>query len=161
MHRFRSVTVVWGAILALGMIAASACGGASQPTEAPTVLPTVLPTAIVLKQRQPSVTSEQVKANLARSPYLDRTHTQQGVDCIACHKAGTFDSIPAQDVCLTCHGPKYADLAVKTAKQTPNPHNSHLNDEECSTCHGAHRPFVYVCAQCHSEYSYKGRFATE
>jgi hypothetical protein len=148
------------ALLALAFVAG--CGGAAgKPAEAPTVLPTVPPTAIVLAARTPAVTLEQVKANLANSPYLDRTHTQKGLDCITCHKQATYDTIPGKDVCLGCHGPQYTDLAAKTVKQTPNPHNSHLNEADCATCHGVHRPFVYVCQQCHNEFSYQGRFVTK
>jgi hypothetical protein len=161
MHSPRSISALLLCAILLIVVAAGCAASATQPTEAPTVLPTVAPTAIVLKARQPAVTAEQVKANLATSLYLDRSHMQKGFDCVTCHKQAAFDSIPGKDVCLTCHGPKYADLAAKTAQQAPNPHSSHLNDEECATCHGAHRPFVYVCQQCHSDMMYKGRFATK
>jgi fumarate reductase flavoprotein subunit len=142
-------------------LAAVGCGGAARPTEAPTVLPTMAPTAITIATRQPALTADQVKANLATSLYHDRVHMQKGLDCTACHKQAAFDTIPKKETCLTCHGPSYADLATKTATQTPNPHKSHLNDEECSSCHGVHRPFVFVCQSCHSDNVYKGRFATK
>ena len=78
---------------------------------------------------------------------IDR-HTAPGVTCQACHGEAAFTEPVAMAVCTDCHG-SYAELAAKTPWE-PNPHQSHMGEVECSTCHNIHTPSVSFCDQCHA-----------
>jgi hypothetical protein len=43
------------------------------------------------------------------------------------------------------------ELKASTADQHRNPHNSHLGNQDCSTCHQTHEQSVNMCTQCHSD----------
>jgi hypothetical protein len=43
------------------------------------------------------------------------------------------------------------DLQLATAENTRNPHQSHLGDKDCSSCHQTHEQSVNTCTQCHSD----------
>jgi len=152
-------------ILLLAAVALAACGAASSGTEAPTVLPTAVGAAgsrtppADVTPRPIELTEAQVRANLPNSQFHDRKHIDRGYDCPTCHR-GALGADPGKVVCLTCHGPTYTALANRTRALSPNPHATHLGEEPCTTCHGMHWPFVYVCTSCHSEKVYSGRFTT-
>jgi hypothetical protein len=138
-------------VLLLATVVVTGCGGTPTPMPTPAPRPTETP--------KPAITAEQVNAALKSSPYIDEVHIDKGLTCQTCHPQGT-GTPPTAATCLGCHGPAYTDLAAKTKALNPNPHQSHLGEETCTTCHAVHGPFVYACGQCHSEYQYQGRFAT-
>lgn len=51
-------------------------------------------------------------------------------------------------VCTGCHG-DYSKLIELTEKSPINPHDSHLGELECDSCHHSHKPFENYCARCH------------
>lgn len=52
----------------------------------------------------------------------------------------------------SCHPYTRDDLAKKTAWMGEiNPHDPQHGEQECGTCHKAHRSSVMYCTQCHSE----------
>ena len=75
-------------------------------------------------------------------------YRNRGTDCSSCHK----ENPPRQDVpmvvCLGCRG-DYGEVAAKTDKLDPNPHDSHLGEIDCGKCHHAHKASVNACADCH------------
>lgn len=78
---------------------------------------------------------------------IDR-HSQAGLACTGCHGEAAFSEPVDEATCTTCHG-TYAELALKTAYE-PNPHQSHMGELACSTCHNIHKPSVSFCDECHS-----------
>ena len=78
---------------------------------------------------------------------IDR-HTAAGVTCQTCHGGTAFTEPVAEAACIQCHG-TYSELAAKTPWE-PNPHQSHMGELACSTCHNVHKPSVSFCDQCHS-----------
>ena len=57
---------------------------------------------------------------------------------------------PADAECLACHGGTYAKLAESTRNLTPNPHDSHMADVQCSACHRWKGASRLMCSDCHS-----------
>ena len=92
--------------------------------------------------------------SLSQSPplLLDK-HTKADLECKSCHGAAEPPKAVGMDVCISCHG-AYQKLAEKTKKVAPNPHDSHLGEVECSTCHHIHKPSEDGCRACH-EWGYK------
>jgi fumarate reductase flavoprotein subunit len=84
----------------------------------------------------------------AQGLFLGDRHKNVGVDCAGCHKEDPPKEKVPMAVCLGCHG-GYPEVAAKTNKIDPNPHNSHLGEIECGQCHRAHKASVLVCAGCH------------
>lgn len=76
------------------------------------------------------------------------THTAANVTCASCHGEAAFTEPVATHTCAQCHG-SYDEMAAKTPWE-PNPHQSHMGELECSTCHNAHKASVSFCDQCHS-----------
>ncbi len=74
-------------------------------------------------------------------------HSAKGVSCEACHKTKSPSRAAKASSCNTCHN--YADLAKKTAKVNPNPHESHAGEVRCTLCHREHKPSVNYCLECH------------
>ncbi|MCF0253771.1 MAG: cytochrome c3 family protein [Duodenibacillus sp.] len=74
--------------------------------------------------------------------------THKALPCTQCHKVMP-PKAPAQETCLACHG-SYAQIAQKTAKSTPNPHDSHMGRVECSECHSMHKASRFMCRDCHA-----------
>ena len=146
--------VLWRFLLSALLLAAALVGCGSTPTATPMPSPTPAPTAV----SKPTVTAEQVSAALKSSPFLDKKHVDKGLTCEKCHPQGT-STPPTGAACLGCHGP-VSNLAAKTKAFSPNPHQSHLAEDACLTCHAVHGPFTFACADCHNEYQYKGRFPT-
>ncbi|MGD8498801.1 MAG: cytochrome c3 family protein [Chromatiales bacterium] len=74
--------------------------------------------------------------------------------CAACHGTNQPTSLPADDVCMKCHG--LEKLVAATARPEPdnwqNPHNNlHWGkDVPCMECHGEHQESKPLCQGCHS-----------
>lgn len=104
------------------------------------------PILSALEARLPGIVAPAM-AQQAHGFLADR-HTAAGVSCQACHGEAAFTEPVAMQVCIGCHG-SYAELAAKTPWE-PNPHQSHMGEVECSTCHNVHKASVSFCDQCHS-----------
>lgn len=78
---------------------------------------------------------------------IDR-HNAAGISCQSCHGGAAFTEPVAMATCTQCHGTS-AELAARTPWE-PNPHQSHMGELACSTCHNIHKPSVSFCDQCHS-----------
>ena len=79
------------------------------------------------------------------SPLSERTSVQ------LVEARGADDS---DELCMneSCHPYTRDDLVKKTAWMGEiNPHTPQHGDQECGTCHKAHRASVMYCTQCHSE----------
>ena len=84
--------------------------------------------------------------------------TQQQVDELVVYMQGDFE-VPLDErqfgteFCFDCHEPNehtsYEEVIQLTAGLELNPHDSHLGEMECATCHKTHRPSEDYCAQCH------------
>ncbi len=61
--------------------------------------------------------------------------------------------VDPDEFCLneSCHNMTRDDLIASTADMKFNPHVAQHGEQECSTCHKAHRASVMYCTQCHSE----------
>ncbi|MEG0821055.1 MAG: cytochrome c3 family protein [Burkholderiaceae bacterium] len=91
---------------------------------------------------------------------LATRHAQRQVPCSACHSSANPQSLPAEkslaethQACINCHGDmkKLAELTrAKLVNQHINPHDSHLAQIDCLTCHTAHKKGESYCLQCHS-----------
>jgi fumarate reductase flavoprotein subunit len=81
--------------------------------------------------------------------FLIDKHVAARVTCAQCHTVG-MAAPPTTVACLTCHGGTYQKLAVSTAKDMPNPHQSHQGEIPCAECHHVHKASVTVCNQCHT-----------
>lgn len=101
------------------------------------------------------------------SNHLDNIHATANVQCKECHDypipaeiasgikfiTGNYDkSMPQRkyddSMCLQCHI-SYDYVASKTADLEKNPHNSHLGQMSCRTCHISHGEQIDYCAECH------------
>jgi formate-dependent nitrite reductase cytochrome c552 subunit len=86
-------------------------------------------------------------------------HAKSKVSCGACHGPGVpaAGAEVANDRCLACHGP----LDKLVAKTRPaqfadrNPHESHLGDIACTTCHRGHEQSAVYCLDCHPKFQMK------
>lgn len=85
-------------------------------------------------------------------------HTDQGFACADCHGTDEPEAAPAIAACLECHG-SYEEIAEATKPAEPdpedpesyaNPHDSHMGQLDCTSCHKTHSPSELVCAECHS-----------
>ena len=81
--------------------------------------------------------------------FLIDKHVIAHVTCAQCHTAGTA-VVPTTATCLTCHGGTYQKLAISTANDMPNPHESHQGEIACAECHHVHKASVTLCNQCHT-----------
>ncbi len=102
---------------------------------------------------------------------LDRVHEMANVECKECHEyplpaeiasgikfitgnyeVGEDGELPKRtydnSMCLQCHI-SYDFVQAKTADMEKDPHNSHLGELACSTCHVSHGEQVDYCATCH------------
>ncbi len=90
-----------------------------------------------------------------KSKYLAGNHTNNkdiDVSCIGCHgENGLLDDAETQvnNACISCHG-DLAEMAKITNKTEINPHQSHLDKINCTSCHGGHEPSAIYCNNCHS-----------
>ena len=106
------------------------------------------------------------------SDYGAAAHAAADVTCLECHvptveqqvnelvvyMQGDF-TVPleelevADEFCYDCHLPNehtsYEEVIQLTAGLELNPHDSHLGEMDCATCHKTHRASEDYCAQCH------------
>lgn len=111
----------------------------------------------------------------ASGDLLAHAHQQVGIRCQTCHPQRTTDVLrrvvtnvkegdyvvlvdekASNEECLICHG-DYATLAERTKDLDPNPHASHLGEEQCHQCHRMHRPspLMNYCQGCHHTGTYQ------
>jgi cytochrome c nitrite reductase small subunit len=106
------------------------------------------------------------------SDYGAAAHAEQGVTCLNCHEPTTQQQVDelvayvqgdftvpleerqfSDDFCFDCHEPNEhtsrEEVVQRTAGLEINPHDSHLGEMECGTCHKMHGPSEDYCAQCH------------
>ena len=95
------------------------------------------------------ITSLALPLTASADAYLADRHVAGGMNCAACHRETPLSKPVPMAQCLTCHG-SYDKLADATEKLDVNPHDSHLGDVECASCHKGHQPSVLMCTQCHS-----------
>jgi len=86
--------------------------------------------------------------------FLIDKHVAVGLMCAACHTESPPAEQPDTAVCTNCHG-NYAQIAAKTASDQPNPHDSHLGDIACTSCHQVHQASQTYCAKCHKNFNMK------
>lgn len=128
----------------------------SQQDKAPEFQENQSPSDEVVEEEEERKTVEDIRLAIADSPYLDKTHLDNGVSCDDCH--GTINEgedlvIPDDQVCLDCHG-SYEDLAKVLAEkehwQRYNPHYPAHERDQCISCHKSHSSFELTCSSCHS-----------
>jgi cytochrome c nitrite reductase small subunit len=106
-----------------------------------------------------------------KGPNLDHAHEMAGVQCKQCHNypvvaeitsgikfiTGNYEVDKNGDIaqrkyddtmCTKCHI-SYDYVGEKTAYLDKNPHNNHLGELPCSTCHVSHGAQIDYCATCH------------
>lgn len=81
---------------------------------------------------------------------LDK-HMGAGLKCMACHSENPPAKQPDMAVCTKCHG-SYAEIAAKTASDSPNPHASHMGELACTDCHHIHMASQSYCLTCHTNF---------
>lgn len=81
--------------------------------------------------------------------FLIDKHVAAHVACAQCHTQDTATP-PTMATCLTCHGGTYEKLAAMTAKDQPNPHDSHQGQVPCASCHHVHMASQNFCSSCHN-----------
>lgn len=61
--------------------------------------------------------------------------------------------LPEDQFCLRsgCHDMTRDELEAKTSSWSFNPHSSQHGDQDCSSCHKAHRASVLTCTRCHDD----------
>ncbi len=91
---------------------------------------------------------------------------QAGVNCQSCHSTPSKpikvkdNEALENEACINCHG-SLQELAEQ-AKEPLSPHNSHLIDLSCTSCHAGHKEPVMVCQTCHDSFksSFRMPFST-
>ncbi len=84
----------------------------------------------------------------AAETFLADKHAAAGMKCESCHaETPAQKAVPTQK-CLSCHG-DYEKLKEATKDVKPNPHYTHMLEQQCSECHRAHTKSVDMCADCH------------
>ncbi|MGL4893574.1 MAG: flavocytochrome c [Shewanella sp.] len=85
-------------------------------------------------------------------------HKDAGLDCQSCHAAEKIKDIKntltdsethENNMCVECHG-SYKDLKSDKAETYIDPHNSHLHNVNCTSCHTAHQKPELTCNRCHN-----------
>lgn len=80
--------------------------------------------------------------------FLADRHAARQVPCTGCHK-GAPNADVDMSMCLKCHGGSYAELAKSSESDDINPHDTHLGEAQCVTCHQGHKPPKLSCDNCH------------
>lgn len=88
----------------------------------------------------------------SRQPLAD-THKANGVSCEDCHGKGPKKALEMEK-CLECHE-SYAKVAERTKGLKPNPHDSHLLELDCTSCHHSHKAFELYCNTCHGDMTFE------
>lgn len=87
-----------------------------------------------------------------KASYLAGAHISDGLaeSCDSCHTNSVIDDseLDINAGCIDCHG-TLADMAEVTNADHINPHDSHLGDINCTSCHAGHEPSVTYCSNCH------------
>jgi fumarate reductase flavoprotein subunit len=83
-------------------------------------------------------------------------HVKAGVGCGDCHGAGAPTKAPKMAACVTCHG-DFPVVAALTKALPANPHDSHMDDPDCTECHRQHRPPVVKCQTCHADFKFNAK----
>lgn len=89
-----------------------------------------------------------IGASSLQAKNLAERHAERNTDCTACHKDGNPSNRPTAQDCFKCHG-GYPQLIKKTSSLDTNPHDTHLGEIECSSCHSGHAKPKLICTQCH------------
>ncbi|MCT4534674.1 cytochrome c3 family protein [Halodesulfovibrio sp.] len=109
---------------------------------------------VVLKKnrvRQNAITwmDSNLFGKLPVKKFHEKIH-QNGANCEYCH--GVVSPVEPADIknCFQCHGTP-EDIAKRTEKLEPNPHNSpHWGTElPCDSCHKEHGKSEFYCKNCH------------
>lgn len=79
---------------------------------------------------------------------LSDFHVAKGLSCATCHTETPPSKPVPTSQCQSCHG-NYDKLVELTEKLEINPHESHLGEPDCSSCHHAHKPSEVACSGCH------------
>ncbi len=85
----------------------------------------------------------------AADKFLADRHIDRGLKCQSCHTGAKPDANVDMKTCLQCHGGSYAALAKQTESDDINPHDTHLGEAQCVTCHQGHKPPRLSCDSCH------------
>jgi hypothetical protein len=83
-----------------------------------------------------------------QSLLLGEKHKNAGVSCEGCHRDEAAKEQVSTAVCIGCHG-DYPKIAELRAKSSPNPHESHLGNLKCESCHHVHKLSEDYCGKCH------------
>jgi cytochrome c-type protein NrfB len=107
--------------------------------------------------------------SLSDSELSAYTHAQAGLTCLDCHELTALEQVHENadpnanevverkfpnEFCLKCHG-SYQSLTELTKDSTvfegTNPHDTHLGEVECYSCHGIHKTSkgIQYCYSCH------------
>lgn len=89
-----------------------------------------------------------ISANSSQAKNLAERHADRYTNCTACHKDGNPSNHPTSQDCFKCHG-GYAQIIKKTASLDTNPHDTHLGEIECTSCHSGHAKPKLICTQYH------------
>ena len=81
--------------------------------------------------------------------FLADRHASRGLQCANCHGDAAPNAEVDMSACLKCHGGSYKALAAKTESDDINPHDTHLGEAQCVSCHQGHKPPVLSCDNCH------------
>ena len=85
--------------------------------------------------------------SFAADKMLADRHMERGGKCEACHTTMPPKAVATQQ-CLVCHG-SYEKVAARTEKNDINPHDSHIENPDCTSCHRGHKKPVLLCDECH------------
>ncbi len=88
-------------------------------------------------------------ATLRGKAPLSHLHMWNGLACKQCHGNDALLKAPAEKSCLACHG-SYAAVARRTSGLALNPHQSHMGEIECGSCHKMHAKSENACNKCHN-----------
>ncbi|ADD69383.1 fumarate reductase flavoprotein subunit precursor [Denitrovibrio acetiphilus DSM 12809] len=82
---------------------------------------------------------------------LRGAHKDADVQCADCHGTDSPSESAKMPACLECHG-SYQELAEATADvEEANPHDSHMGELDCGSCHGIHKESHLFCnEECHN-----------
>jgi nitrate/TMAO reductase-like tetraheme cytochrome c subunit len=101
---------------------------------------------------------------------LAKKHADANVSCHDCHQASLAQKMDegikqitgdyeepmekrqyANDFCTKCHdmGKVKAKTVFTNNEAEVNPHDSHLGEQDCNTCHTMHQPSKLDCTRCH------------
>ena len=83
-------------------------------------------------------------------------HVAASVTCENCHGEATPSKAAPMKACIGCHG-DFATVAVLTKALPVNPHDSHMDDPDCTECHFQHKAPVVKCLSCHATFKFTAK----